>query len=252
MPRLSVIAAGLAGLTLLHAAEAFAPSGGAWLQTPSKRASLRPSIDSAPSRHGGAIAGPTMLLDGVCSPSKRRSNNHKNPPLSFRPRFSTGVHLIKEDEVRKEVLENTAESFVDKFDHSLYTSLSHSSQAVAQHLPSVNKLFPFAKSLPPGLDLPAILHTIPHTLLQAAGHTPYVTALPLVGAAIFYAAFRVEAEADAASLARAGRNRMPERHPRWLVKPQDRRSSKRIDHAHHGLYAVSGVGTSGESRMEEM
>jgi len=209
MPRLSMLA--MAGLALLDSAEAFAPRGGAWLQTKSRSSlCLDAALLPSSARHGGAIAGPTMLLDDSCSPSKRRSNNHKHPSLGFKPSFSTAGHVLKDEDVRKEVLENTVDNFVaSPYDHSLYTSISHTSQAIAHHLPTLNKL---AKSLPSSIDLPPGAGDVAHKLLHAAAFTPW--ALPVVGAAFFYAAFLVEANDDEAALQRAGRDRVPERQPR--------------------------------------
>jgi len=143
-----------------------------------------------------------MLIDDCCSPSKRRSNYHKNPTLVFKPSFSTAGHVLKDEDVRKEVLENTVDNFVaSPYDHSLYTSFSHSSQAIASHLPTLSKL---AKSFP-SVDLPPGAGDLAHKLIHAAAFTPW--ALPIVGAAFFYAALLVETDADEAALIRSGRER---------------------------------------------
>ncbi|KAJ1488215.1 hypothetical protein T484DRAFT_1939721 [Baffinella frigidus] len=193
--RLSVLPGVAAGLALFNAAEAFAPTGGVWLQTPA-RASLCPRIDSAihsapPSRNGGVLTGPTMLLEDSPSSPIKRTKHHKNPTLGFRPSFcvrKTGKHLFHEEEVRKEVLENTVDTFVTKFDHSFYKIISQSSHAFANNMPSMKNLL---KSLPP-LHVPAgadffahkMLHTVMHT-----GHAALVPALFLLQSVVlFYAA----------------------------------------------------------------
>ena len=180
--RLSVLAGVAASLALLNAAEAFAPTGGVWLQTPA-RASLRPRI-----------AAPTMLLED-CTQSKRSPNHHKNPTLGFKPSFSSvrqsGKHFLQEEDVRKEVMENVVESSITKYDHQVYKMLSQSSHALANNFPSIKKILPMIKSLPP-LDVPAGADLLAHKVIHAAihaGHLAFVPALLLIqGVVLFYAA----------------------------------------------------------------
>jgi hypothetical protein len=135
-----------------------------------------------------------MLLED-CTQSKRGTNHHKNPTLGFKSSFASvrksGEHLFQEKEVRKEILDNVIERSITKYDHQVYKMLSQSSHALANNFPSIKKILPMIKSLPP-LDVPAGADLLAHKIFYAAIHTgqlAFVPALLLVqGVFLLYAA----------------------------------------------------------------
>jgi hypothetical protein len=168
--RLRCVLFGLAGLTLIHAAEAFAPTGGAWLTTPRI---LRPSgsvAQGCQNRRIHSALGSVMLHtednknDGACHFKKQKTPGFRPSFCTFRKSSSdlrkSGSLLAEEEEVRREVLENTIDSLVQKYDYSVYRFISKSAHSLAQHVPNVKKLastlahsnVAFPTHLPPGID----------------------------------------------------------------------------------------------------
>lgn len=181
-------------LACFQAAEAFAPIAGGLVRSCSNEAlSLRTSIlrvtaSSAPPGTSPPSRVKRMLqkVSSPAVPGKRLFKRHKSPTTKgfmhhirtkLSPVRKSGARFLEEEDVRKEVLENTVDSFVgSSLDASAYKHLEQS-QTMANHVAS--PLRRVLKTLPT-LDVPPGTKTQVSSMLHTAMHLGHAVLIPTI------------------------------------------------------------------------